>query len=101
MAPKPPYLPNAGFVVSSLPAAKRRFGLGGMREAFTIHKNNAHGPKRTCNPNHTKQMRTNAIAKQHAKKKPGITHISLLHCIAAKKSNQRFLNCATHTYENL
>ena len=36
MAPKPPHLPNASFVISSLPAAKRRFGLGGMREAFTI-----------------------------------------------------------------
>ena len=49
------------------------------------HKRNAHGLKRTCNPNHAKQMRTNAIAKQmNTKKKQSITHINVLLCIAAR-----------------
>ena len=50
-----------------------------------MHKRHTHGPKRACDPNHAKRMRTNATTKQmNIKKNQSITHINVLLCIAAR-----------------
>ena len=71
-----------------------------------LHKPNTHGPKRACNPNHAKRMRTNATTKQmNTKKKQSITHINVLLCIAARFQQSpaktvQFANTKTYDLQN-